>query len=122
MLKFLPIFAALAILATSSANAQEREAVLQQIEVPNAGFNLLIAMPKPGSTAVNSRNQPDPNVIYLGNDLVTAFTAELAKLLDIAVLMRPAKSSVGGRGDQNIDSAAVYIIPKNAAVTSATTR
>jgi hypothetical protein len=122
MLKFLPIFAALALLGAGSAHAQQREAVLQKIEVPNASFDLLIAMPRPGSPAVIARNQPDPNVIYLGNDLVTAYTAELAKTLDVAVLLSPAKSVVGGRGNHKDDGAVVYVIPKSATSTSAAMR
>ena len=67
MLKHLSIFTALIVLGTGSANAQQREAVLQKVEVPNAGFNLVLAMPKPGTPSLYLRDQPDPNAVgYLG--------------------------------------------------------
>ena len=36
------------VIGTSTAQAQQREAVLQQVEVANAGFSIVIATAKPG--------------------------------------------------------------------------
>jgi hypothetical protein len=48
MLKYLPICAALAVFG-ASVSAQQHEAVFQKVEVPNAGFNLVLAIPASGS-------------------------------------------------------------------------
>ena len=51
MLRYLPICTALVLLATGSVNAQQSETVFQKIDVPNAGFNIVLALPKAGGRA-----------------------------------------------------------------------
>ena len=58
MLKHLSVCAALIAFATGSANAQQREAVLQRIAVPG-GFDIVLAMPKPGGATYNLGNSPE---------------------------------------------------------------
>jgi hypothetical protein len=118
MLKLLTLFTTLLVFGAGSASAQQREALLQKVEVPNAGFYLLVAVTKPGSPAVNFRSQPDPNVIYLGNELVTAYTAELAEMLDIPALMHPVETTVLGQGEPVV----IYIIPKSPGTNSRATQ
>jgi hypothetical protein len=120
MLKYLSIFATLVALGTGSASAQQREAIFQKIKVPNASFNIVLATAKPDSATLYYQDQPDPNIIDLGNGLVTAYTAELAEMLDITTLMRPARSIVALRGDKKGETPViVYFVPKHAATTAA---
>ena len=46
MLKHLSICAALIAFAAGAASAQQKEAVLQKMEVPGAAFDIILAMPK----------------------------------------------------------------------------
>ena len=46
MLKHLAICAALIAFTSNFASAQQREAMLQKVEVPGAAFDLVVAMPK----------------------------------------------------------------------------
>jgi hypothetical protein len=114
MLKHLSIFAALVVLGTGSANAQQREAVLQKVEVPNAGFNLVLGMPKLGTPSLYLRDQPDPNVIYLmGEELVYAYTGGPQEPLDIWAFMAPACSFHVERGEGGPPTPlVVYVAPK----------
>ena len=47
MLKQLSICAALIAFTAGAANAQQKEATLQRLEVPGAAFDIIIAMPRP---------------------------------------------------------------------------
>ena len=123
MLKYLSIFTTLVALGTGSANAQDREAIFQKIVVPSGSFDIVLAMAKPGSPIVYYRDQPDPNIIYLGNGLVTAYTAELAAILDIATLMRPAYTFAAMPGNEKSRTPMViYIVPKATTPAAATMR
>ena len=46
MLKHVSICAALIAFSVGTASAQQREAVLQKMEVPGAAFDIILAMPK----------------------------------------------------------------------------
>ncbi len=50
-------------MATGTANAQYREAVLQKIEAPGSSFDIVVAMAKPGGWTFDPRTQRDA---YLG--------------------------------------------------------
>ena len=114
MFKYLPIFAALMVLATGSVNAQQREAIFQEIVVPGSNFDIVLAMAKPGSPTVNYAKEIDPNVIYLGNGLVTAYTPELAEMVGIDTLLHPAHTTMAGYG-----TVLTYVVPKRTASTAA---
>ena len=45
MLKHLSICAALIAFTAGAANAQQKEAILQKLEVPGAAFDIIVAMP-----------------------------------------------------------------------------
>jgi hypothetical protein len=123
MLKYLSIFAALVALGPNSVTAQEREAIFQKVAVSGASYDMILAVAKPGSPTVDYRDQPDPNIIYLGNGLVTAYTAELSKMLDLATLLQPALSFAPSSGDKK-DRAPilVYFVSKKTASTTAAMR
>ena len=106
MFKTLAMIAALAVLGVSAANAQQREAVFQKVEVPNASFDIVLATAKPSGPASYHQEQPDPNIVYLSNGLVASYTPELAELLDIATLLRPAHTTIAGT------PVVIYVVPK----------
>ncbi|WP_208617544.1 hypothetical protein, partial [Salmonella enterica] len=53
------------VIGANMVQAQQREAVLQQVEVAGAGFSIVIATAKPGGATADYRGQPDPNLVYL---------------------------------------------------------
>lgn len=114
MFKYLSIFAAFAVLGAGTASSQQRELVFQKIEVPNAGFNLVLAMPRPGAPLIYLRGQPDPNLVYLpGEELVYAYTGHQQEPLDIARLMAPACSFHVDRREWGPRTPmVVYVVPK----------
>lgn len=123
MLKFFLTFTTLVAFATGSSNAQQREATFQKIVVPDASFDIVLAMAKPGSSIEDYREELDPTIIYLGNNLVTAYTAELSEMLDLEALLHPASSFVPGSGDKTERAPVfVYFVPKRATLTPAAMR
>jgi len=56
------------------ATAQQREAMLERISVPGTGFDIVVAMPKPGGATYRLGNSPDALIVHLiGDDLALAF-------------------------------------------------
>jgi len=89
----LPANAGDAKTARRAANPQQQEALLQRVELSNAGFNIVIATPKPGSPISDFRGEPDPNLVYLADgELVYAYMGRLEELFDMGILMAPACS------------------------------
>jgi hypothetical protein len=116
MLKHLSILAALAAFGIVAAHAEQREAILQKVEVPNAGFDIVLVMAKPGGPTLGLRSQPDPHVLYLmGGELVQAYTGELQGVFgDIGALTVPACAfHTEGKGSGWRTPVAVYVVPKN---------
>ena len=64
MLKSLAMCCALVLWAGSST-AREREAILQEIEVPGANFEMLVATVKPGGAIYELGESPEALVIHL---------------------------------------------------------
>jgi hypothetical protein len=90
MLKQVSICAALLGFATGSANAQQREAILQKIEVPGAGFDLVIATPKPGGQTYNLSASPDALVVHLiSSELALSFEDPWQMVKTFDYLRRP---------------------------------
>ena len=81
------------VIAAGMAQGQQREAVLQQVEVTNAGFNIVIATARPGGATADYRAQPDPNLVYLAaGDLVYAYTGVRQDLAEDVIFTSPACS------------------------------
>lgn len=113
MLKQFSICAVLLAFGIGQINAQQpqQEAVLQKIELPGAGFDIVLAMPKSPRTPIDLGSAPEAMVIYLVG-------GELALTFDSAETMLKARDSLGlpigafhtdGRASKPI---AVYAIPK----------
>jgi hypothetical protein len=107
--------AAFASIAAGAADAQQREAVLQTVEVTDAGFNIVIATAKQGGATADFRGQPDPNIVYLADgELVYAYTGRLQELFDAGILMVPACTFLVERKDYSPRTPVViYVIPKD---------
>ena len=114
MLKYMPICTALTVLGAGSVSAQQQEAVLQRIELPNVGFNLVVAVAKQGGPTLNLRGVPDPNIVDLADgELVYSLTGRLQELLDVGSLMAPACTFHVDRKDFSpLTPVVVYVIPK----------
>jgi hypothetical protein len=102
---------------TGAANAQQREAVLQHVEVADAGFNILITTAKLNGSTADFRGQPDPNIVYLADgELVYAYTGRLQELSDMGILMVPACTFHVERRDFSPRTpVVVYVVPKGLA-------
>jgi hypothetical protein len=110
MLRHLSICAALTVLSMAAAQAQQQEAMLRKIVLQNAGFDIVVAMPRPGAPAVDYRGQPDPTIGYTaGGRLVLALDANVERLVkDFSLLLKPACSLDAGRVP-----VAVFVVPND---------
>jgi hypothetical protein len=100
-------------LLAGAAHAQQREAVLQKVEVADAGFNIVIATAKLHGATADFRDQPDPNIVYLADgELVYALTGQ-QELPDLGILLVPACTFHVERRDYSPRTpVVVYVIPK----------
>lgn len=115
MLKLLSICAALAVLGTASANAQQSDPAWQKVEVPGADFVVVFATTKSlVSPNSNLRASPDPLVVYpAGSELAFAVDGEIEKLFkDVGAVQFPACAfRVERKGSKPI-AAIAYVLPK----------
>jgi hypothetical protein len=102
------------VIGVGVAQGQQREAVLQRVEVANAGFDIVIATAKPGGATADYREQADPNLVYLSaGDLVYAYTGNRQDLGEDAIFMPPVCSFNVERKDFSPRAPVViYVIPK----------
>jgi len=114
MLKHVSICATLVALATIPLKAQQWEAVLQQVELPGVGFNLVLATPKSPSTVVNLGLSPEALIAPLiGGALALSFDdgAKMTEAID--TLQHPACAFQAESKDGNATTpVSVYVVPK----------
>ena len=109
MLRHLAISGALLVGAMIPADAQQREATLQRIEVPGAPFDLLIAAPKPAGVIYDLAEAPDALLLNLaGGELAIGFERVDAMLKTLELVRTPVYF-FGGRGHTAIT---IYTVPK----------
>ena len=129
MLKHLLICAALVALGTGSVNAQyaqhvqpgQQEATLQKVEVPGAGFDIVLAMPKSQTGATfDLGNSPDATIIYLiGGELALSFDGPEKMLQALDSLQLPVGAvHVDSKDREEGIPVAVYIVPKGKTITT----
>jgi hypothetical protein len=114
MFKHLPLFAALAVLAPTSVNAQQSDPVWQKVEVPGADFVVVFAITKSSVAPDALRASPDPLVVYpTGSELAFAVEGEVEKQFkDVGAVQFPACAfRVERKGDKPI-AAIAYVLPK----------
>ena len=109
MLRQLAIFGALLVGTMISADAQQREATLQRIEILGASFDLLIAVPKPAGVIYDLAESPDALLLNLaGGELAIGFERVDAMLKTLELVRAPVYS-FGGKGRTAIT---IYAVPK----------
>ena len=114
MFKQLSICAALIAFATGSANGQQREAILQKVEVPGAVFDLTLATPKTPTVVIDLSESPDALVIHLvGGELALGFESAEDMLKATEFLRSPVGAFHIRHGSTNARvPTAVYMVPK----------
>ena len=114
MLKHLSICAALLAFGTGSVNAQQQEAVLQKVDVPGAGFDIMLAMPKPSGVTYNLGNSPDALIVHLiGGELALGFDGAEKMLKALESLRLPVCAfHVESKDSKSRKPVSVYIVPK----------
>jgi len=114
MFKQLSICAALLVFTAGSANAQQKEAVLQRMEVPGAAFDIILAMPKPQGAIFDYSESPDALVVHLiGGELALGFDGEERMLAALDSLRMPVCAfHVEGKNPATRNPVSVYIVPK----------
>jgi hypothetical protein len=120
MLKlFFSTYAVLVALAVNPASAQQHEAVLQKIEIPHAGVDIVLATARPGGPAIDLRGELDPGVFHIaGGRLLLTYDAATQVLNDVAALLTPAFISYAEH-DATAAPVAVYVVPTGNALVSA---
>jgi hypothetical protein len=113
MLKQLAICAALIAFAASAANAQQREAFLQKLEVPGGAFDIIVAMPKPGGVTFDLSESPDAFLVHLiGGELALGFENAEKMLKTFDSLRRPIGAfHVDGPALGSRIPIALYLVP-----------
>jgi hypothetical protein len=81
------------VIGAGAAHAQQREAILQKVDVGNSGFSIVVATARTGGATADYREQPDPNLVYLAaGDLVYGYTGSRPDLGEDAIFTAPACS------------------------------
>lgn len=115
MFKYLSICAALFSLAAGPLYAQEREAMLRTVQVPGAGFDLIVATPDPeGGALPNLRDTAETLVVHLqGGKLALVFDDPWKMVKAFDLLRTPVGAfeapATGGNSPEPI---ALYIVPR----------
>jgi hypothetical protein len=115
MLKTISICAALVIFGTAAANAQQQEAMLQNVELPGTGLDIVLAMPKSPGATINLAKSPDALVINLiGGELALAFNNENEMLQALESPRRPACAFQTEANDGTSKKpVSVYVVPNH---------
>jgi hypothetical protein len=118
MLKTITICAAFVLFGTGAINAQQQEAALKKLEVPGAGFDIVVAMPKSSGAVIDQRRLPDPLVVTLaGGELAMAVDSDIEKM---GLLKDPIYAFyVDRKNGTSANSVAVYLVPKSKPTTAA---
>jgi hypothetical protein len=97
------------------ANAQQREAVLHRINVPDTDYYLVVATAKSGAPLADFRGTPDPSLMYLaGGELVHAYDNEMQDTFStLASMLKPVFTlHVKSTGGEPSIPVAVYLVPR----------
>lgn len=110
MLRHLSLCGALLVLMIGAGTAQQREAVLQKVDMQSAAFDLIVATPKPNGTIYDLSESPDAQVVHLaGGKLALGFERPDAMLRAFDVVRAPGCMFVEGKSQTPVT---VYIVPK----------
>jgi hypothetical protein len=95
--------------------AQQQEAVLKRLELPEAAFDLVVVLPKsPPRPFYDLSESPDALVVHvIGGKLVLTFDDALEMIKAAEFLKSPVGASrIAGREAKSSMPLAVYVIPK----------
>ena len=119
MFKYLSICAALVALGASPLHAQEREAVLQTVEVPGAGFNFVLATPHPEAGVLpDLSNAPEALIVHLpGAKLAVVFedTEQMVEALE-SLKRQVGTFQTGDERGRSLQPVVLYVVPKSGTV------
>jgi hypothetical protein len=120
MFKQLSICAALIAIGMGAASAQQQEAVLEIIQLPAAGFDIVFATPRKPGTTIELGRSPEALVVPLiGGELALSFENEEQMLTALECLQYPVGAfQIPGRSSSSLISVAVYAISKNSTIAS----
>lgn len=120
MFKTISIFSLLVALGTATTNAQQQEAILQNIELRGTGLDIVLAMPKSPAATINLGMSPDALVLTLtGGKLALAFNSANDMMRMAEALRQPAcdfQSESKNRTSRT--PVAVYVVPNYNAANS----
>lgn len=112
MFKYISICATVVALGSAAANAQQQAAILQNVELPGTGLDIILAMPKSPGATINLAMSPDAVVVNLiGGKLAVALSSENEMMKARESLQRPACAFQ----TQSKKPVAVYVVPSHAA-------
>jgi hypothetical protein len=112
MLKYLSICAALFALGTGLVQAQQREATLHRVEVPGAGFDIVLAIPKAGGVIFNHGASPDALLVHLDGGHAVAFDSAESMVQALDLVRRPVCApQVASTDGTSRMPVAVYLVP-----------
>jgi hypothetical protein len=121
MFKQLSICAALLVITAGTANAQQKEAVLERMEVPRAAFDIIFAMPKAPIASYDLAKSPEALVMHLvGGELALGFDSEEKMLAALESMRMPVCAfHVESNDPPARNPVSVYIVPKGEKLTTA---
>jgi hypothetical protein len=112
MLKYLPICAVLAAVGANPASAQQREAILQKVNLSGALFDLVVATQKPKGITFDLGDSPDALLLNLPGGLALGFEREEEMLKTAELLQAPGCALVEGKAGKARMPVVVYVVPK----------
>jgi hypothetical protein len=113
MLKHISICTVLALLGTSPLWALEQEAALQEVALPGAGFNIVLATAKSPAATIDLGESPDAMILHLsGGELALAFEDGAKMLEAFDLLQHPGCAFRASDDGGSAKPASVYVVPK----------
>ena len=119
MLKPLSICVALAALGVGPIHAQERELCLKTVEVPEAGFDFVVAAPRRGgSDLVDLAEAPDALIMRAQGGKLMVVLDNTGKAVRALRAWSSSASVSEADGDDaaSLQPVALYIVPKSRAI------
>lgn len=110
------ICAVLALIAVGPVAAQEQQASLRRIQVPDSSFDIMLAMPRTPVAIIDLAESADALILHLaGGKLALSFESVESMLEAIDTLRTPiGASQVRHPGSDPAQPIALYIVPGDA--------
>jgi hypothetical protein len=114
MFKQISICVAFVMLGVVPLRAQQQEAVLQRVELPGMGIDVLVATAKSPAVTIDLGNSPDAMVIPLVGNALTLVFEDGAKMLAALDSLRYPGCSLfmPGKDGNPARAVSLYVAPK----------